>query len=99
MTREGGDRVAGGHPVIAAAFLPTQAHVLCQCNWASLDQVVGRLKSRLATLLLFEPHWSENDKRIWGRGFWTARILDYRLIDLAKRFIEGLEVIRPLDEL
>jgi len=89
LTGEGGDRVAGGHPVLAASFLPTQAHVLIRCNRDALNQVIGRIKSRLATLLLFEPQWSQRGRRIWARGFWAAEISSDDVGDQVKKFIEA----------
>lgn len=88
LTRDGGDRVAGGHPVSAAAFRPRQAHVLLRCEHDKLGQVVGRIKSRLATLLLFEPRWSKAARHIWAKGFWAAELLDEDAGQKAKQFIE-----------
>jgi hypothetical protein len=89
LTRANGDRVAGDNPVSATAFGPTQVHVLFRCDRDRLNQVVGRLKSRLATLLLFEPRW-KNEHGIWGKGFWTAEILDPAITTQVVAFIQGL---------
>lgn len=69
LTTESGDRVARGHPVRTAVFMPTQVHLMLRCRFASLNQVVGRIKSRLATLLLFEARWKNKARVIWSRGF------------------------------
>lgn len=95
LTSEGGDRTAGGQPVLAAAFMPMQANVLLRCRRDRLRQVVGRIKSRLATLLLFEPRWSNSGRHIWGKGFWAAEILDDDIARQAKGFIEALSGIGP----
>lgn len=88
LTNNGGDRVAGGHLVSAAAFRPMQAQMLFHCERDHLRQVVGRLKSRLAALLLFEPRWSNAGRRIWAKGFWAAELLDDEVGPKAKKFID-----------
>ena len=88
LTSHDGDRVAGGHQISAAAFHPTQAHMLFRCERDRLSQVVGRIKSRLAALLLFEPRWSKRGRRIWAKGFWAAELLDDDTGQKAKTFIE-----------
>ncbi|HTV28105.1 MAG TPA: hypothetical protein VMF32_10010 [Xanthobacteraceae bacterium] len=89
LTRDDGDRVAGGHPVLTAAFMQTEAHMLFRCEREALKQVVGRLKSRLATLLLNEPRWSKADRIVWGKGFWAAEVLNEDLAPRVKAFIES----------
>jgi len=82
-----GDRVAGGHKVLAAAFVATKVHLLFHCPKDDLAQVVGRLKSRLATLLFFSPAREGYDV-LWGKGFWSARLLDARLVESTAAFVE-----------
>jgi hypothetical protein len=91
LTNDDGDRVAGGHHVLAATFLPTQAYVLFQCERAALAQVVGRLKSRLAALLLIDEQRISKKRKIWSSGFWQAEILEDNAIAQAKAFVEGLQ--------
>ena len=88
LTSDGGDRVAGGHPVSAAAFGPTQAQMLFRCQRDNLHQVVGRIKSRLAALLLFERRWSNRGRHVWAKGFWAAELRDDEVGRKAKTFVE-----------
>ncbi len=90
LTKEEGDRIAGGNRVLAAAFLPDQAHVLMECDRDRVRQVVGRLKSRLATLLLFQPRWANAGRHIWGSRFWQAEIAQPELRAQVARFISRL---------
>lgn len=92
LTRDGGDRVAGGHPVSAAAFRPTQAHMLLRCQRDRLSQVVGRTKSRLAALLLSERRWSKRARRVWAKGFWAAEVLNDDVGGKAQNFIESGDI-------
>jgi hypothetical protein len=94
LTKDGSDRVAGGHPVLTAAFMQTEAHVLLRCERDALKQVVGRLKSRLATLLLNEPRWSKAERIVWGKGFWAGELLKEDLAPRVKEFIEGQDLYR-----
>jgi hypothetical protein len=96
LTNEGGDRVAGGHPVLTSAFLSTEAHVLFRCERGTLKQVVGRLKSRLATLLLSEPRRSKTERIVWGKGFWAGEVLKEDLAPRIKEFIEGNDIYRKM---
>lgn len=91
LTKEDGDRVAGGHQVLAAAFSPTQAHIFFYCDRESLSQVVGRLKSRLAALMLFSDQRRMKKRNIWSRGFWTAEILEDNVVARVRTFVLGLE--------
>lgn len=92
LTSDGGDRVAGGHPVSAAAFRPMQAHILFHCARDKLGQVVGRIKSRLAALLLFESRWSNKGRRIWAKGFWAAELLNDDVGRKVKTFIGNTDI-------
>ena len=89
LTRETGDRVAGGHPVVTAAFLPTQVHIVFHCREGDLSQVVGRLKSRLATLLLLRPDRT-GPRNVWGKGYWHAHLLDSEAVEHVASFVQGL---------
>jgi hypothetical protein len=94
LTKADGDRVAGGHPVLTSAFMPTEAHVLFRCERDTLRQVVGRLKSRLATLLLNEPRWSKVERIVWDRGFWAGEVVKEDLAPRIKEFIESNDLHR-----
>ena len=49
------DRIAGGTPVASVAVAPVWVQMVLRCPATDLGQRVGRLKSRSATLLSFEP--------------------------------------------
>jgi hypothetical protein len=96
LTRDSGDRVAGGHPVLTSAFMLTEAHMLFRCERDTLRQVVGRLKSRLATLLLNQPRWSKAERIVWGKGFWFGEVLKEDLAPRIKEFIESHDLYRKM---
>jgi hypothetical protein len=68
------DRVAGGTLIHALALEPISVQLLISCPTASMNQRVGRLKSRTATLLSFRKELGIGGKGTWGKGFWWARI-------------------------
>lgn len=94
LTRDGGDRIAGGHPVLAEALRPLRMHILFRCERERLGQVVGRIKSRLASLLLGQPRWSKKGHRLWAKGFWAAEVLNEDLRGQIEAFLEGEDVFR-----
>lgn len=96
LTDDVGDRVAGGHALLAAAMKSTRVHVLLRCERDKLSQVVGRLKSRLAGLLLQRPRWSKKGPRIWGRGFWSTEVLHDGACDRIKTFVESQDLFKHL---
>jgi hypothetical protein len=87
MTKNKGDRLAGGHPPRACAFLAAKVHLLLPCSGKDLPQVVDRLKSRLATLIFFERKDS-HEQKLWGKGFWYMPLLNNESIDKTIGFIE-----------
>jgi hypothetical protein len=84
------DRLTGGCPVLAAAFLPTQAHVLFRCDHHKINLVVGRLKSRIARSLIAHGRWRRGGRGIWGRSFWAAEIMRPDTAAEVKAFIKSL---------
>lgn len=81
------DRIAEGTQILALNVTFNQVEMLINTREKELTQVVGRLKSRSATIAI----WSLGDselKRIWSKGFWTAEI-DYK--DTAEKVIEFIE--------
>ena len=84
------DRLTGGYPVLAAAFLPTQAHVLFRCDHHKINLVVGRLKSRIARSLIAHGRWRRGGRGIWGRSFWAAEIMRAQAASDVRGFIRRL---------
>ena len=84
------DRLTGGRTVLAGAFLPTQAHVLFRCESRDLHLVVGRLKARVARILIAHGRWRRPGKTLWDRSFWAAEIVRPKAADAVKAFIKSL---------
>lgn len=72
LTAENGDRVAGNLSVLCRRFEPTCVHLLLGSPSAPLGQIVGRLKSRLATLLHFHTNGQKGGANTWSKGYWAA---------------------------
>jgi hypothetical protein len=85
------DRLAGDTPVRALAVRPRSVQILLACPGDALQQRVGRLKSRSATLLSFDPATGIAGKGTWGKGFWWARLRDEALAGEVEAFlVQGL---------
>ena len=81
------DRVAEGTQILALNVTFNKVEMLIRTQEKELTQVVGRLKSRSATIVI----WSLGDlnlKRIWSRGFWIAEIEDKNTIEKVIEYIE-----------
>lgn len=83
------DRIAGNTPMAAIAVTPLWVQAVLSCPAAALGQRVGRLKSRLATLLSFEPALGIGGAGTWGRGFWWAALIDELAIGMASAFVRA----------
>ena len=83
------DRVAGNMPVVAIAVEPTCVQLVLSCDAASLSQKVGRLKSRTATLLKFNPETGVGGKNTWGKGFWYASFVDQKIVECVAAFVNA----------
>jgi hypothetical protein len=84
------DRLTGGRTVLAATFLPTQAHVLFRCESRDLHLVIGRLKSRVARSLIAHGRWRKPGRSLWRRSFWAAEIVRSQRAREVKAFIRFL---------
>jgi hypothetical protein len=93
LMEEGGDRIAGNHYLLATGLLPTQVYALFECDRCSLSQVVGRLKSRLATLLSFQFK-PRKHARVWGKGFWAAELVDPSITAQVQAFIDSMAKVK-----
>ena len=73
LTREDGDRLAAGNTIITQGITPQKVELLLECTTDKLQEVVGRLKSKSATALL----WNKPEQNhIWSKGFWYVHLLD-----------------------
>lgn len=84
------DRVAGDTPIRALAVQPRSVQVVLACPIGVLQQRVGRLKSRTATLLSFEPGSGVGGKGTWSRGFWWSRLEDDAVRDAIVSYVTSL---------
>jgi hypothetical protein len=73
LTREDGDRLAAGNTIVAQVVTPQKVELLLECAADTLQAVVGRLKSKSATALLWDR---PAQNHIWSKGFWYAHLLD-----------------------
>lgn len=96
------DRIIGHHRILAAAILHRQAHVLIECDGEELQQIVGRIKSKLSSWMMQRAvaqsgvsvgatdETRPQPKAIWSDGFWRARLDTATAIEAARRFIAAL---------
>jgi hypothetical protein len=94
MTATGGDRIAGDTQVFAVTAWVSQVQIVLQCEESRLQQVVGRLKSRTATLLSFDPAYCTPGKQTWARGFGRIRCPDQDAVRNAIDIVETFGVRR-----
>jgi len=92
LTSVGADRIAGDTHIFAVAARKSQVQVVLQCEEARLEQVVGRLKSRTATLLSFVPAHGTPGKHTWSKGFARIRCLDEKAVQRAIDRVETLDI-------
>jgi hypothetical protein len=85
------DRLAGDTPVRALAVQPRSVQIVMGCPVDALHQRVGRLKSRSATLLSFDPATGIAGEGTWSKGFWWARLEDEALVSAAAAFVARIE--------
>ena len=69
-----GDRIAELLSLRATVSATNHVQLVGSCPEASLHQVVGRLKSRTATLLSFHREVAVGGAGTWARGFWWAKL-------------------------
>ncbi len=74
LTAYCGDRIIGGMPLLAMSVSETTVQIVTKSPEDSLNQRIGRLKSRLATLLSFHPKNQSGGKNTWSKGFFSAKI-------------------------
>lgn len=82
------DRLEGVE-LLACSVESHGVELLISCSPDSLQRAVGRLKSRSATLLGFRPELGLGAGRVWGKGFWRARLLLEEERAAALRRVQG----------
>lgn len=83
------DRVAGDTPIRALAVHEQGVHAVLACPRDVLNQRIGRLKSRTATVLSFNPAIGVGGKSTWSRGFWWARLTDEAMVSRVETYVNG----------
>jgi hypothetical protein len=82
------DRVVGDIPLIAVRVDVVRVQIVLSVSSSALLQAIGRIKSKVASSLL--RHSDRKDAaRIWGRGFWYARLLDEEATQQVLGFMHG----------
>jgi len=84
------DRVAGETEIRALGVQERSVHLVLACPVEKLHQRIGRLKSRSATLLSFEPDARVGGKGTWGKGFWWAHLRSEELVCSVQSFVGRL---------
>jgi hypothetical protein len=84
------DRVAGDTPIRALAVDSQAVQIVLGCPGELLSQRVGRLKSRTATILSFDPASGVGGKGTWSHGFWWARLTGEIVVDCVEAHVKGL---------
>jgi REP element-mobilizing transposase RayT len=73
LTQKKTDHIAGGNRILAGLIASEKVELLLECSGDKLQQVVGRLKSKSSSALL----WNRaEEKHIWSKGFWYAQLLN-----------------------
>jgi hypothetical protein len=90
LTAPGGDRIAGNTLVFAVAARNSRVELVLRWEEARLQQVVGRLKSRTATLLSFVRAHGLPGKQTWSTGFGRIRCLDEEAVRQAIDMVKAL---------
>lgn len=81
------DRIAGDTPIRALAVQPRSVQILLACPSEVMHQRIGRLKSRSATLLSFDPATDIVGEGTWGKGFWWARLEEEDCVSAVETFM------------
>jgi hypothetical protein len=74
LTKPEGDRIAGHTTIWAMAVQRNAVQLVLSCENKDLKQKLGRLKSRLATLLSFNSELNVGGRNTWSKGIWYARL-------------------------
>lgn len=80
------DRIAEQTQILALSVQDNKIEMLIDVGEKDINQVIGRLKSRSATYLLWSSNRA-NENRIWSKGFWKARITNEDTIERVKEYI------------
>jgi hypothetical protein len=89
LTKPEGDRIAGYTPIWAIAVQSNAIQLVLSCESEKLKQKVGRLKSRLATLLSFNSELNVGGCNTWSRGIWYARLTCDGAVDHAAEYVRS----------
>jgi hypothetical protein len=81
-----GDRIAGNLPVTCCAVHSSFVQLLFVPALSSHSQIIGRLKSKTASQVLWSPQ-RKGQKHIWAGGYWLANINGAEAIAKVEQFI------------
>jgi Transposase IS200 like len=81
-----GDRIAGGSPMACCTITSTVVQLLFVPALSSHSQIIGRLKSKTASQVLWLPE-RKGQKHIWSSGYWFANINGAQAIAKVEQFI------------
>ena len=82
------DRVGKQFELTTVCVFPNHVQLLGRCLQQQLNQTVGRLKSRTATLLSFETKGTVGGAGTWTQGFWKSQLLGDVAITKVANFLE-----------
>jgi hypothetical protein len=92
LTKPEGDRIAGHTPIWAMTVQSNAVQLVLSCENKDLKQKVGRLKSRLATLLSFNSELNVGGRNTWSKGIWYARLTSEGAVDRAAEYVRSKNV-------
>lgn len=81
LTAIGGDRIAGGLPVLAIAVKADRVELLVHYGGTDLIQKIARVKSRSAPLLSWRNRSENGGRQTWSKGIWYAKSPDQRFAE------------------
>jgi hypothetical protein len=88
LTAPGGDRITGDLPMACCSVTSKAVHLLFVPALTSHSQIIGRLKSKTASQVLWSPE-RKSQKHIWSSRYWFANINRIEAIAKIEHFINA----------
>lgn len=95
LTASPGDRVAGQTAIQATHIGLNDVHLILDLPPEKLSQIIGRIKSRSATLLSFHSPADFPGDHTWSKGFWSVCLESAEEITSALDYVGNLNLADP----